>query len=274
MLPQEFSEVEHLQNLIRRYINKEIREHFRDIGDDNWEPDVSTTRGAMRHALTHKDDDPIQITLLRLFLYYFTYGQASALQMPVYGMPSQSFQEISFEFKPQIQLYFDQNIIDVQEGNHRATGEISYRLMHETSESITKEELRKRAEKIKDLFVTNHFAWHKGKIICRYTDKPNGYDLRVFVRNEAEGKRLIEQVLDIESKSPNWDNLTVSEPKKDFPSIPPTKTILGKSYKMPRRRPTETIYFRYAACLIWGLSKPNVLVDTRGTRHNPLVTLI
>ena len=44
-LPEPFSDVEHLQLVIRRYLNKQIREDFRDLfGDnENWEPEVGTT---------------------------------------------------------------------------------------------------------------------------------------------------------------------------------------------------------------------------------------
>lgn len=39
-LPEPFSNVEHLQAVVRRYLNKQIREDFRDLfgNSDTWEP--------------------------------------------------------------------------------------------------------------------------------------------------------------------------------------------------------------------------------------------
>jgi hypothetical protein len=131
-LPEPFSDVEHLQALIRRYINQEIREHFSDLGGDDWEPDISTTRGAMRKALTHEDSDPLQLTILRLFTYYFIYGQAKALMPDVYGIPNTVFDQVR-AYRPQICLYFSGSETPSDNVHKRVGGEISFRLMNETS---------------------------------------------------------------------------------------------------------------------------------------------
>lgn len=271
-IPPEFNETEHFQSVCRRNLNDEIRKAFQDLGGDNWDPEVRTTRGAMRHALTHKDNDTMQMTLGRMFLYYFTYGGARALQTPVYGIPTTTYQELSLKYRPQITLYFDQSRREVTENLSRVTGEISWRLMNETSESITEAELRLRANKIKNLFVTpNLFVWHKGKIICKYTDLQNGYKLRLLVINETEGRRIIEQVLDVENKTPDWENLVVSESRASFPNNPTPQRIYGKQRRPPRRRPVENVKFRHATADIWGIPKPVALVDTRFSLGNPLV---
>lgn len=103
-VPPEFNETEHFQGVCRRYLNKEIREAFKELGGDDWTPEVGTTRGSMRHALTHKDTDTMQMTLGRMFLYYFTFGKAQALQAPIYGIPATHFQE-SIKFYPQVRLF-------------------------------------------------------------------------------------------------------------------------------------------------------------------------
>ena len=55
-LPEPFSDVEHLQAVVRRYLNKQIREDFRDLfNGDTWEPEIGTTRGSMLRALLHED---------------------------------------------------------------------------------------------------------------------------------------------------------------------------------------------------------------------------
>lgn len=274
-IPEEFNETEHFQSVCRRYLNAQVRDDFRDLGGDNWEPEIGTTRGSMRHALTHKDNDTAQMTLGRMFLYYFTYGKAQALQAPIYGTPIENYQELSVEFRPQIFLYFDQSQSDVTNGKNRVYGQIAYRLVNETSASITQVDLKNRANKIKQLFTTpSLFTWHKGKITCRYEDNLNGYKFTLFVTNEAEGRRIIEQVLDIENKTPNWNNLSVTEKRANYPDTPPTVHVYGKSVRDIRRRPVEQVKFRYAIAHIYGISKPIALVDTRLADNKALVQLV
>lgn len=270
-IPPEFNDVEHVQALIRRYINKEIREHFRDLGDEFWEPEVITTRGAMRHALTHKDSDPLQLTILRLFVYYFIYGRAKALMPDIYGIPNTVFDQVRV-YRPQVCLYFSGSEAPSDNVHKRVAGEISFRLMQETSETITKTQVNTLATKIKTLFVTpNRFVWHKGKLMCSYTDRERGYQLQLLVRNKAEGKRMIEQVLDIQGHTPDWKFMNSDEneePLEKYPSNPGRHNILGQSYEKPKRRPVADVKFRYATLSVHGLPRPINLVDTTYTRHN------
>lgn len=77
-------------------------------------------------------------------------------------------------------------------------------------------------------------------------DKRNGYDFRLYVKNEAEGRKIITQVMAIENKSPDWSNLCISTSGKTYPEITETKRIYGEQRRLPRRRPLEDIRFRYA----------------------------
>ena len=275
-IPPEFSEIEHVQAVIRRYINKLIREDFKDLEDaaGNWEPDVTTTRGSMRHALIHKDADSLDLTLCRLHLYYFIYGKAEALQAPIYGTPIHTFDAYA-TYKPQITLYFRQNATDVNDNERTLEGEISFRLMHESSTTITHAETLKLAQRIRSNFVLpTKFAWHKGKTMATYTDTSKGYKLQLLVKSEVEAKRVIEQVLDIQSHTPDWKFLNITEnsvPLERYPNIHKTEIILGKSRRLPKRRPSEVVHFRYASIYIWGLTQPITLVDTTYSRRKPLI---
>lgn len=272
-IPAQFSEIEHLQMLVRRYLNKQVKEDFKDLGDD-WEPEVSSLRGAMRYALTHKDNDPLQATLLRMFLYYFTYDKAQRLQAPIFGIPNTDFDRVNL-YKPQIHLFFQQDISDVGDGETTVRGEVSFRLMQESSTTITESEVKRYAEKIKTNFAgSSRFVWHKGKITARYEDLEKGYKLTVFVVNETEAKRVIEQILDIQQHTPDWSNLTLTnpdQPSERYPNNPGNTTILGKSRRKPKKRPVEDVRFRYATLLIHGLPNPITLVDTTGRRANAIL---
>lgn len=169
-IPTEFSEVEHLQSLIRRYLNKQIREDFQDLGGDDWDSDVTTTRGAMRYGLTHKDDDPMQITLVRMFLYYFTYGKAQALQAPFFGLPIQDYQE-TFKYHPQVKLFFMEDSDEVEKPYLPIRSEITFRLMGETENTINEIKAKTISNRIKTNFCAGSgFRWKRGKETWLYID--------------------------------------------------------------------------------------------------------
>lgn len=271
-IPPEFNEVEHLQATIRRYVNRQVRDDFQDLGGDNWTPETGTTRGAMRYALTHKDTDALPVTMSRLFLYYFTYGKAQALQTPVYGIPVDQFQQ-SFKFHPQVRLFFYEDQSLVEDTYEPVKADISFRLMNETEETITPANAETLARKINSLFATGqNFTWKKGHETWAYYDIPKGYRLRLLAWNEAEAKKVIEQILDIQGHTPDWEILSSTFKKRNFPTIPPTEYIYGKQRRLPRSRPIAFVRFRYAELKIWGVTHAITLVDKTGTRRNALIT--
>lgn len=274
-IPAEFSEVEHLQSLIRRYLNKQVRDDFQDLGGNDWDPDVTTTRGAMRYGLTHKDDDPMQVTLARMFLYYFTYGKAQALQAPMFGLPIQDYQE-TFKYHPQVKLFFMEDADETDKLYYPIRSEITFRLMDETENTITEAKAKVIANRIKTNFCAgNGFRWKRGKETWLYHDMRRGYRLKLFVWNEVEAKRVIEQVLDIQQHTPDWDaHLKDASQRKHLkvaPPLPRTERIYGKNRKLPRNRPVGYVEFRYAELDIWGLPMPICLTDRMGTRRKTLV---
>lgn len=198
-IPPEFSETEHLQSTIRHYLNKEIIKDFRDLGDETWEPNITTSRGRMRHALTHKDNDTLQMTDLRMKLYYYTYGKAAALQPPQYSIPAKDYQA-SQKFRPQIHLMFFQSQLDINnEPNpdnivlQPVQGQISFRLTTETTETLTNTDLERYGNRVKTNFgATGGFKWLKGKVTVAYTDRTLGYRFKIYCRTKAEGRRIVE----------------------------------------------------------------------------------
>lgn len=275
-LPEPFSDVEHLQAVVRRYLNKQIRENFRDLfGDgDTWEPEVGTTRGSMLRALLHEDSDPIQVTCLRMMLYYFTYGKARDLQTPIYGIPTTTFHE-SLRFHPQIRLYFLEDSSQVESDFSPVEGEFTFRLMDEDAKTITPTDAQRYANKIKQLFASNSgFVWKKGKQKWLYKDTLKGYDFRLLAWNEAEAKKVIEQVLDIQGHTPDWNILEDATKVKDekvTSPIPDKHLVYGKQRRKPRHRPVAYVRFRYAELKLWGLQNDITLVDRTGSRRRALI---
>jgi hypothetical protein len=273
-LPEGFSEFEFLQDLVRKWHNRAVREEFQDLGGEDWNPDINIGRGAVRHACTIKDNDTAEMVNMRMFLYYFLHRKAQDLQQPVYGLPTENYQA-SRRFKPQILLWFMEDISDVEPGYSPVDGRISFRLMNEDNDTLTQANINSLANKIHTAFASgNGFIWHKGKDMVSYTDKPRGYQLQLQCRNESEGRRVAEQVLDIQNHTPNWARMNVevnAEPAESYPTLPPTLHILGKNYKAPRRRPIADVRFQYALLHIWGIQKPICLVDRTFTFSEALV---
>jgi hypothetical protein len=272
-LPQGFSEFEFLQDVIRRWQNRIVKEEFNDLGGDEFDPDISISRHAIRHACTIKDNDTAEMTMMRLYTYYFVYRKAQDLQPPIYGIPATGFQS-SFVFKPQVILFFREAESDIEPGYPPVDGEISFRVVDEESTTITQTKVNQLATRIRDAFVRPPFEWRKGKMYVSYIDKPKGYKMQLLCRNEAEGKRVIEQVLDIQSHTPAWKNMSVSKKENEmeaFPTIPPMERILGKNRRMQRKRPIATVKFRYALLHVHGVYNPVCLVDRSGIFPNPVV---
>lgn len=283
-LPEPFSDIEHLQLVVRRYLNREIRQDFKDIfGDgDTWEPEVGTTRGSMLRALLHEDSDPIHVTAVRMMLYYFTYGKAKSLQAPVYGIPVVEYDR-SYKYRPQIHLRFYQSRINIPNSinndgisSKEVESTISFRLMNETSESLTITELERYANRIKTNFgISGGYRWQKGRIRVNYFDRERGYRLSLLCRTKTDGKELIEQVLDIQQHTPDWSKMTTTEneePLQAYPDIPSPRTrrILGKTVEMPHERPVVDVRYRYSTIHLHGLGEPRALHDLTNTIKNPI----
>jgi hypothetical protein len=179
--------------------------------------------------------------------------------------------------KASITLHFKENKSSyIKAGrNYPYRGETSFRLMDVDPKTITETILQNATRKIIDLFAKPPFQWHKGKEMSSYTDWNNGYQLQLLVKDYAEGRRIIEQVLDIRGKSPDWEFMNHEKnavPQIAYRDTPKQVTILGKSVEQPVERPVVTVQFDYADIYIPGLRKPIILCDLSG-RREPLVQI-
>lgn len=270
-LPEQFSPAEFLQDLTRRYMNREVRDFFQDLGGEDWDPDITTSRGALRVGCTHEDDDSLPMTLLRWLL--FNHVRTLKFQQPFYGIPVSSFQE-SRKFKPQISLYFQEDIGDIAPGYAPVTGEISFRLMNHTSSSINPSVATTYANRIRTNFGNGGgFVWRKGRLMVSYSDWSKGYQLQLLCRSETEGREVINRVLDIQNDTPQWKYCNVSENEESgsaYPPVPELELVYGNSRRMPRRRPVADVRFQYATLNVHGLQNPVVLFDRSGIWSNAL----
>lgn len=272
---------EHLQDVWAKIHNRRVREHFRDLhpdpdNDEAWGAinrrlNINIPRQSLWYACSINDGDTANMTILRTLLFWVVLGQASALHPPMYTMPTDRYQQ-SVKFAPQVTLYFKEDLEDVEEGYSPLDAEISFRVMDETSNSMTEAKARTLANKIKTEFASGGgYRWHKGRTKLSYRDKENGYQFSVNAFSDSEGKQVIDKVLDLQNHVIDLDLLSIATLGDNPPTIPPNEFIYGKSRRTARRRPVGYVRFIYADLHLWGIPNPITLIDRSGRRKNPLV---
>ncbi len=154
-------------------------------------------------ALLAKDSDSGILTLLRSLAFASVPEAirdiAEDLQ-PVYGITVTTFQE-TCKFVPEIKLMLSEDFADGEKGYAPCYGEISVRLIGETSETLYRDKNIILANRIEAVFVDGGkgVIWRKGWHKVTYLDKGEGYDLRLLVYDEAAAKQIVAKVLDIQN---------------------------------------------------------------------------
>jgi hypothetical protein len=251
-----------LKSFLRKTYNREVNEYFRDVDPDQIPENVNSRQSAKRSCLIMPNDSQ-NISLMKQVNFYFNIHKAH-LKPDVYGTPVDSFQE-DVTFRPIIQLFFRQDDEAVPEDYQPIRGQISFRLMNESSQTITKSELTRIANKIKTEFATGSgLVWSRGKVkrVCK--DSENGLNLNILCINESEGTSIIRKIYEVLNQTYDEDKCTTVNPERNSLNVTGNQTILGKTVKKKRWRPTANVRFTHAVALIHGLSKPVVLVDRTG----------
>lgn len=270
-LPEGFSSWEHLQSVLMHSYNRVVRESFRDLGDDNWDDDITTARGSLRVACTIKDDDSAVMANLRMMLFYMTLRQASDLHPPLYTIPADTYQQ-SVKFMPQVTMFFEEDLEDTESGYTRINAEVSFRLYNESPETFTPTEALSLANKIKAEFATGGgYRWHKGRIKVSYKEPEKGYNFLVYGYTKADAIGVIRKAMSIQGHVPDNDKMTVVERENNPPIVPPVQRVYGESRRAPRRMPIGWVRFKYAELHIHGMPNAITLVDSTWRRSNALV---
>ena len=274
-LPTNFKEWDHLRSVLIRIHNRWVREEFSDLGGENWDADITAPRGSLRVASTIKATDSAIMVTLRFFLYYFLLRKAADLQAPLYGIPTTELQVIR-RFKPQIQLHFMQDADrNYERSKSPAKGQITFRLMNETSETITGAEVERLARAVKTEFITGGgYVWSKGRLMAAYTDREKGYQLQLNCYNETSAKTLIAKVLSIQNHTMERKRLTFNRNDDEleaYPTVLPTMRILGETYREPKRRPVADVRFTHAELHLCGKEEAIILCDRTHRYINPIV---
>lgn len=235
--------------------NAEVYRHFK-IDDD------TPGRSALRDSLLIGTKDSRTTALFKI-QYFRDQVQKVHLQPHIIGVSKEQFDiGIEVKYKPVVTLYFQQDRGSVADGYAPVTAEIAFRLMNESTESITKANLETLAKKIKLEFASGQgFTFNKGKNIAHYLNKTQGYSLAVYVSNEAEGLSVVRKVLEIQGHSFDDEFFRITEPKKTSVNNTGEQIVAGKKYKKARWRPTATVRFQWSSILINGIPEAIYLVD-------------
>ncbi len=260
-LPDNFNAWEQLQDTLRFWHNKAVNKYFKNTTSDS----LTTPKESLKVACTMRDGDTATMTMMRLWLFEVTAGHAQSLQAPIYGVPVQELQRDS-KFRPQIKLYFKEpySFEKHGDGTEQVRGEIGFRIMNRTAETISRADAEQYALEIKNAFATPPLIWKKGKFKCTYLDLENGLDLRLLCATKLEGQSLVQSVLNIVDKTYNDDNFQFIENTKEFPTNPGTHLVYGRTVKKFRQRPTSDVKFTHAQLIIPGQVKAVNLVAVNG----------
>lgn len=267
MLSMPSKDVELFQDFCRRYINRVVHEHFRDV--DTTDPDNlsrSVPRQLIKRICLHKDSDPITLSIGRLLVWWIE--ARGIMDEFIYGIPSTDF-EIKHTYYPQVQLHFQEERYDAADNDRiPVRSRISFRWRSDDFGTARVESL---ANKIKADFARPPFSFGKGRECWTYWDDEKGYRFTVYVQNESEAKSIISQVVGIQdSGTPDWNaNLREHKDGVNY-AAPGTVRVMGETRRKPRKRPVGTVKFAYAELFIPGVTKPIILVDRTGTKAGAL----
>lgn len=260
--------VERFQDFCRKFINRKVREHFSDLGAEDWEPDFNVSRHFTRWVCTHLDTDPMMLTLGRLLVYFFKVQ--GLLDEPIYAMPCTQLYR-SVQTLPQIIINFQESATDARQNNRSRYPLTAQHYVRIAQYFETEADVERLARKVREIFATPVFHFNKGRIKYTYTDRTRGLLYIVACPNETEAKSVIEKLLALIDVVPDWELLTDSHSRKNFATTERIR-VNGKTYKKPQRRPLGKVHFISAELHVDGLPGNIHLIDLGGRSTNTVLS--
>ncbi|MEM1369926.1 MAG: hypothetical protein AAGG02_18355 [Cyanobacteria bacterium P01_H01_bin.15] len=254
------------RSFLRKFWNPLVNDWFKDIDPDIL-PSNATGRQAARAACLIGSDDSRIAAQLSVTTF-------QELRRSVESLPKVAgvlYEDIDREitYRPKVTMFFQQDSSSVPDYEDPEGGIISFRLIDETSESLTVAKLKSLAREIKTEFAAgNGYLWKKGRIVVSTRNQKIGLPQKIFCLNETEGKEVYQKVFRILDKSYDKDLLNVKTPERKSVTNPTgSKRILGLRVKVKKWRPVVNVRFQYAAIKIHGIVQPIVLVDRSKTYY-------
>jgi hypothetical protein len=270
--PPNFSSWRHFHGVLIRTHNPLVEAYFAKLQKEDEESNRGKKTPSIRVIkqaclILVNDSAVVAAGKLTLFNSYLA-SRNAGLEADYYAIPIEDYHE-KVQFKPQIVLLFRQRDRDVPSGRRPIEGQIGFRWRKESPSEIDAESL---ARKIDSVFggKDSPYEWEKGVFICSYIDPPNGYRLKIYAKNEDEGRKVVEQVLQLQDDRFDEDFFAWSQSTRDFRSGREVDFIYGESRNLPRERPSGDVVFYRAELKIWGVRPDVTLVDYSGRRSDLL----
>lgn len=176
---------------------------------------------------------------------------------------------------PKITLYFEELKEDRDPRfSYPVHAQVSFRWMKFTVERVRNDEqaLKQMGALIKSKFAKPIFYFDKGKKIGKYHNPAQGFNyVWGEFKDEANARKLFEQTLDLQGKTPQWEDLIISgstQPTMAYPDKPKKVMVLGESVSEGRKRPLGRVYFKYAFIILPPRKKPIYLCDVSGKKDS------
>lgn len=267
-LPEGFSPFEHLQTTASSILRKLVRTEFRDVGDDDWDPDITTPRGSLRIACDPDDSDTGVMLLLRFFIFYFVIRNGEDFAPLIYGL-LQTGEDVTATKYPQVQVFFKESRYDASLDERIPVQRmVSFRWRED---DWTTANVNALALEIKNEFATPKLKWQCGRELYTYRDRSKPYDFQVNAFDKANAKEVIEACMRIQDEvEPDWDEFLRYHAREAPPPINQTKMIEGELVKYPNPLPIAFVEFAYAQLKYPKLRKPRILVDATGTKRGAI----
>lgn len=225
--------------------------------------DATASRNTLRDSLLITTKDSRSAAMQKVW-YFREFIQKVQYKPTIIGAIKNNVDE-SMEYKCEVELYFEQDAGSVVNGNSPISAETSFRL-DVTAQSLTQTKIAALAAAIKKELVASKkgYAWSKGKHICWYVKPSEGYHLQIYAINETEGEKVVKKILAIQNHTYDDKIFKISSPKRSSDNTPGNTSILGKTYKKKRWRPSAVVRFQHAMLKVHGLPEPICLVDLTG----------
>ncbi|MBH8576987.1 hypothetical protein I8752_29200 [Nostocaceae cyanobacterium CENA369] len=239
--------------------NAEVNSHFGDTSAD-------AGRDAAKNLCLIIPTDSMQIAAQR---QSFFYHQVLKIQNKpiIIGQPKTIF-DSEVTYHPEVSIEFRQDFASVSQGRRAKDARFGWRLMNETSESLTFEKINNVATLVYQQFFANNniFNYNKGKVIGWYTSPIDGLHLQLYCQNIDESERVAKYVVDAIDKT--WhDNLfKTTTPKRNNLTPPPQITILGQQQDTPVWRPNVKVFAYKSYLTVWATE--NKVYDLIGRLAN------
>lgn len=246
--------------------NAEVRRWFKDVET------TSVNRTKLRDSLLIQANESRTSAMFKI-QYFRDFVQKVHDKVNIIGTLQETYEsENSVINHPQVTLFFQQDIEAVPNDYYPVTAEISFRLMNETNTTLSEVNIKTLATQIKtELAANDGYTFDKGKYLCRYIDKENGYNLQLYTISDTEGEQVARKIVGIRNHTFVEDNFKVTTPRKNSVNTTSNITILGNSIKKARWRPTARVRFMYANLYIPERPEPLCLVDRTGSKYKPAI---